>query len=68
MERRAFIQMMFGGSLLGMLLGETKGEAGAALLRPPGAEAEELFLTTCARCGKCAEVCPLHAITIAHGG
>lgn len=32
------------------------------LLRPPGALAEQLFLTTCQRCGSCVEACPADAI------
>ena len=66
MERRLFIKMLFGGGLLGLLMGNAKGGA-EPLLRPPGAESEELFLTSCARCGKCAEICPLGCIKIAHG-
>lgn len=66
MERRAFIQMLIGGSLFGFLFGQGT-EPAQALLRPPGAEAEEIFLSSCARCGKCAEICPLQAIEIAHG-
>ncbi len=33
----------------------------AAILRPPSAKEEE-FLSLCAMCGKCAEVCPTNAI------
>jgi ferredoxin-type protein NapG/ferredoxin-type protein NapH len=33
-----------------------------AVLRPPGALPESLFVDTCARCGKCVEVCPRQAI------
>lgn len=31
-------------------------------LRPPGALFEDLFLSTCRRCGKCVEACPREAI------
>ncbi len=31
-------------------------------VRPPGALPEVAFLAACTRCGKCAEVCPVHAI------
>ena len=66
MERRTFVKMIFGGGLLGFLFGAGKSEA-EKLLRPPGAVSEEEFLATCARCGKCAEVCPVGCIKIAHG-
>lgn len=32
------------------------------VLRPPGALPEELFQTTCERCGNCAAACPVQAI------
>ncbi len=31
--------------------------------RPPGALPEPAFLAACTRCGACADVCPVHAIT-----
>ncbi|MBI2190415.1 MAG: 4Fe-4S dicluster domain-containing protein [Planctomycetes bacterium] len=39
---------------------ETPGD----YLRPPGALYEHQFRTTCSRCGKCAQVCPVQAIRI----
>ncbi len=65
MERRTFIKMAAGAGLLGLVFGVSKGRA-SPRLRPPGAEDEEMFLAKCARCGKCAEVCPLGCIQIAH--
>ena len=63
MERRSLIKMLLGGGLLGLFLENSKsGKAETGLIRPPGAEPEELFLATCARCGKCAEVCPRNII------
>lgn len=32
-------------------------------VRPPGALPEAAFLAACTRCGACADVCPVHAIT-----
>ena len=64
MERRMFIKMAAGAGLLGLVFGVSKGRA-SPRLRPPGAEHEEAFLAKCARCGKCAEVCPLSCIQIA---
>jgi ferredoxin-type protein NapG/ferredoxin-type protein NapH len=66
MERRTFIRLLAGGSLLGLFLGTAKGQT-EPLLRPPGAVGDLEFLAICARCGKCAEVCPLGCIRIAHG-
>ena len=68
MERRSFIKMVFGGGILGFVMGAGKAvSADEGLIRPPGAEPEEIFLGTCARCGKCAEICPRGCIKIAHG-
>jgi ferredoxin-type protein NapG/ferredoxin-type protein NapH len=68
MERRSFIKMVFGGGILGFLMRAGKAvSADEGLIRPPGAEPEEIFLGTCARCGKCAEICPRGCIKIAHG-
>lgn len=68
MERRSLVKMLLGGGCLGLLLGSGSfRQAEARLIRPPGAEPEEIFLAACARCGKCAEICPLGCIKIAHG-
>jgi len=37
-----------------------------ALIRPPGAVAEEEFLSRCIRCGECMKVCPTNAIQPAY--
>ncbi len=47
-----------------------KPEQDSPRLRPPGAMEEDRFLTTCLRCGKCADACPADAIFLlnsAHG-
>lgn len=36
----------------------------ALVLRPPGALPETDFLSTCSRCGKCAEACPAECIVL----
>lgn len=66
MERRNFLKLLAAGGIMGLFLQGVKGET-AKLLRPPGAGDEMSFLAACARCGKCAEVCPLGCIEIAHG-
>lgn len=35
-----------------------------ALLRPPGAADEDLFLSRCLHCGQCAAVCPAHCVRL----
>ena len=37
------------------------------LIRPPGARAEEEFVTACVRCGECMKVCPTNALQPALG-
>ncbi|MEK7865871.1 MAG: 4Fe-4S dicluster domain-containing protein [Planctomycetota bacterium] len=38
-------------------------ESGASCIRPPGALPEDEFLSTCLRCGRCADACPNRCIT-----
>ncbi|MEI7767350.1 MAG: 4Fe-4S dicluster domain-containing protein [Phycisphaerae bacterium] len=38
------------------------------VLRPPGALSEEVFVSTCERCGKCVAACPAHAIELDPNG
>jgi MauM/NapG family ferredoxin protein len=40
----------------------TKRDLNPAFLRPPGALAEDEFLSKCIRCGECMKVCPTNAI------
>lgn len=39
-----------------------------AILRPPGAIEESLFISACTRCGECMSACPEHIIEKADGG
>lgn len=40
----------------------------ATAIRPPGARAEEKFLSACVRCGLCVRDCPYHALDLARFG
>jgi len=58
--RRQFLTAMAGGAAGVVLLGAgvwNKSES-SALIRPPGAQDEGVFLSSCVRCGQCLRVCP----------
>jgi len=64
MERRNFIK---GIVAIGLTAGVANSRAaptrgGIRFLRPPGAGAENEFLSQCIRCGRCGEICPNRAI------
>lgn len=67
MDRRSFLKLLLGGGLLTLGMGATKVTGAEPMLRPPGALDEIDFLATCARCGKCAEICETGCIKTAHG-
>jgi len=58
--RRQFLTAMAGGAAGVVLLGAgvwNKSQS-SALVRPPGAQDEGVFLSSCVRCGQCLRVCP----------
>jgi len=68
-KRRAFMKQMTGLGVLGLAAAggiwaaqDFKHEA--QRLRPPGAVAEDRFLTMCIKCGQCLQVCPYDAILL----
>ena len=61
MNRRTFWKLLSGGGLAALLVksGIVSGnQTSSRFLRPPGALAEDSFLESCIRCGKCGESCP----------
>ncbi len=69
MQRRVFLKDLIGTAVAAAVLTPLSEEAYSAkprvslrYLRPPGALAEEEFLSRCIRCGQCSEVCPNRCI------
>jgi len=69
MKRRAFIKDLVGSAVAATVLGPPQAYSRPAsqkvslrYLRPPGALAEEEFLSRCIHCGQCSEVCPNRCI------
>ncbi|MEJ5358098.1 MAG: 4Fe-4S binding protein [Desulfobacterales bacterium] len=63
--RRAVIAAVVAGAAtvsLGRIGGATGATWSPSLVRPPGALAEEEFLSRCIRCGQCMRVCPTNVI------
>ncbi|EGO62744.1 4Fe-4S dicluster domain-containing protein [Acetonema longum] len=67
MERGVKAALFIGGIVALALGGFSGRKAKSGLIRPPGAVDEALFLSTCLRCGQCAQVCPQKAIRIGYG-
>ena len=69
--RRQFLRLI-GGAAVGAaaysILEAGRANAGAGLIRPPGALPEPGFLAACLRCGKCVQACPYRALRLAGGG
>jgi len=65
LTRRGLIASAVSGFLLAPVLrvgGATGPNWNAALIRPPGALAEDAFLERCIKCGQCMRVCPTNVI------
>lgn len=68
MERRVTIGLLLTGLTSFFLSGfASEKKPSSKLLRPPGALDESQFVATCARCGKCAQVCSQKAINTGRG-
>lgn len=66
MARTAGVVGLGGASLAAMV--EATGRADARALRPPGAKAEDDFLSACVRCGLCVQACPYDTLSLAKWG
>jgi ferredoxin len=55
--RRDFLALGMTGAATLFAYGLLRGEGGAVLLRPPGAQDEIAFNTRCLRCGECVRAC-----------
>ena len=58
LSRRALLLTAAGGAAAAFVSGQSPGDAGRNLLRPPGSVPEAQFLDLCIRCGECFKVCP----------
>ena len=65
---RGFLGSLLAGfmGVAGLVLGKVQRAGAGMTLRPPGALPEAEFLSQCARCFKCANVCPNECIKF-HG-
>lgn len=61
--KAAGVACLAGGSLAAYVA--ATGRADARALRPPGAVAEEEFLSKCVRCGLCVQACPFDTLELA---
>ncbi len=65
LSRRQFLASVVSGAAVIPMLrvgGYVNGNWDPTLVRPPGALAEEAFLSRCIKCGQCMRVCPTNVI------
>jgi MauM/NapG family ferredoxin protein len=63
LDRRSFFSQGLTRALREIVGAVEQQVVRAQYLRPPGALPEAAFVAACTRCGACADVCPVHAIT-----
>lgn len=63
LDRRSFFSQGLTRALREIVGAVEQKVVQAQYVRPPGALPEAAFLAACTRCGACADVCPVHAIT-----
>jgi ferredoxin-type protein NapG len=63
LDRRSFFSQGLTRALREIVGAVEQKVVRAQYVRPPGALPEAAFLAACTRCGACADVCPVHAIT-----
>lgn len=63
LDRRSFFSQGLTRALRELVGAVEQKVVQARYQRPPGALPEAAFLGACTRCGACADVCPVHAIT-----
>lgn len=63
LDRRGFFTQGLQRALREVVSAFGERVAPARYVRPPGALPEPAFVAACTRCGACADVCPVHAIT-----
>lgn len=61
LKGKGFLKLLIGGLVSYELLQLMKS-GNKPVLRPPGADDEDVFLAMCVRCGRCAQACPYDSI------
>ena len=64
LDRRGFFARGLQRAMQGAVDAFSERLAPVSYIRPPGALPEAAFIGACTRCGACAEVCPVHVISM----